>query len=184
LAAQVGSRLRAARRNRRLTLQQAAGHAELTAGFLSQLERGRKAASIATYHRLCSVLGVSLSALFEAPPSATGPLLRRSERQPIRLGGEGVLDYPLTPNDERRFQVLETRFRPLGTSGEELFSFDADAGFMCILSGRLEVRFEDRTIALGEGDALTFSPQEPHALRNPSSDTEAVVMFVKVPALI
>jgi mannose-6-phosphate isomerase-like protein (cupin superfamily) len=47
--------------------------------------------------------------------------------------------------------------------------------------GSLEIRFEDETVVLGEGDTLTFDPTAPHTWRNPSLDDGTVVLFVDVP---
>jgi DNA-binding XRE family transcriptional regulator len=58
--AEVGHRLRRVRLARRRTLRDVASHAGISEGFLSQIERGRANASIATLRRIANELEVSM----------------------------------------------------------------------------------------------------------------------------
>lgn len=175
----IGRRLRRARLDRGLTLDQVASAVGLTKSFLSQLERDGTSASVASLQRICQVLGIRIAALLE-PPSHS--LLRRRNRTPVTFGGVGVLDYVLTPPDERRLQVFETHIAPDGTAGEELWTAEIDVDLVLVLEGELEIRFEDRIVVLAAGDALTFSPHEPHTWRNPSSTNGTVIIMASAPA--
>src|SRR2546426_2591376 len=76
----VGERLQALRRFRRCTLREIAQRSGLSESFLSQVERGRSSASIASLRRITDALGVSMADLFE-PNDLPGPrVLRRDER--------------------------------------------------------------------------------------------------------
>jgi len=175
----IGPRLRALRKRRGMTLEQVASVAGLTKGFLSNLERGGTSASIGSLYRLCDALGVEVAALFE---SRGGTLTRQNTREPSYFGGEGVTDYVVTPPTERRVQVLETHVAPQGTPDRNLWAHRGDVSIAYVLSGELEIRFADNTVTLGAGDALTFSPAEPHSWRNPSRSGDTIVMWVMLPA--
>ena len=177
--ADIGTRLRMLRKQRGLTLEQVASDAGLTRGFLSHLERGGTSASIGSLYRICDSLGIEIAVLFE--PTG-GKLTRRETRKPSYFGGVGVVDFVLTPPTERRVQVLETRVAPQGTPDRNLWAHRGDVSIAYILSGELEIRFTDKAVILGAGDALTFIPTEPHSWRNPSSREDAVVMWVMLPA--
>lgn len=177
--ADIGSRLRALRTQRGLTLEQVAGAAGLTRGFLSHLERGGTSASIGSLYRICDALGVEIGVLFE--PTG-GTLTRQGTREPSYFGGQGVTDYVVTPPSERRVQVLETHVAPRGTPDRNLWAHSGDVSIAYVLSGELEIRFADHAVTLGAGDALTFSPAEPHSWRNPSRSDDAIVMWVMLPA--
>src|SRR5665647_245466 len=177
--AAIGFRLRTLRRQRGLTLEQVATSAGLTRGFLSHLERGGTSASIGSLYRICDALGVEVASLFE-PAGAN--LTRQNTRQPSYFGGEGVTDYVVTPPVERRVQVLETHIAPGGTPDRNLWTHRGDVSIAYVLSGELEIRFADDTVTLGPGDAVTFSPTEPHSWCNPSRNDETIVMWVMLPA--
>ena len=42
------------------------------------------------------------------------------------------------------------------------------------------MQLEERSILLGPGDALTYSPREPHTYRNPSDTRITVVLVMRV----
>lgn len=175
----IGPRLRRARQARGLTLSQVAAATGLTKSFLSRLERDGTSASVATLMRICGALGVRVATLFE--PGARDPL-RREDRPPANFGGSGVVDYVLTPPEERRLQVFETHLEPGGTAGTELWSLNGDVTLAYVLQGSFELRFADRVVRLRRGDALTYDPREPHTWRNPSASRKAVVVLVDAPA--
>ena len=75
----VGERLRAIRRLRRATLKTVADRAELSESFLSQVERGRANASVASLKRIAAALGVNVADLFEPNGSTSRPRVLRRE---------------------------------------------------------------------------------------------------------
>src|SRR6266705_6537767 len=82
----VGERLQALRRFRRCTLREIAQRAGLSESFLSQVERGRASASIASLRRIADGLGVSVADLFQPTGLAQPRVLRRDERPTLAFG--------------------------------------------------------------------------------------------------
>jgi transcriptional regulator with XRE-family HTH domain len=179
LAVSIGARLNKARVEKGLTIEQVATASGLSKGFVSQLERGKASASVASLFRICESLGVRLSSLLDP---AGGMLVRKDGREASNFGGEGVVDYLLTPPNERAIQLIETHIDPGGTAGEELWSA-ADVDCIYVLRGRLEVILADRTVMLKAGDAFTLSSREPHTWREPTKKQKAVVIFALAPAV-
>lgn len=174
----IGKRLRGIRAERSMTLAQVAAASGLTRAFISQLERGETSASVSSLYRICAALGIELHDLFELPQSS---LMRAAERRASFLGGTGVVDYLLTPDSERRAELIETHLEPGGSADEELFTRPGDLVIAHVRHGKLEIRLGKETITLGEGDTLTFDPTVPHTWRNPSRRAKAVVLFVDLP---
>src|ERR687887_1221693 len=85
---ELGERLRAIRHLRRRTLKEVAGAAGVSESFLSQLERGRTNATIATLQRLATALGIDVSDLFGATASRPR-VLRRDARDFVAWGRLG-----------------------------------------------------------------------------------------------
>ena len=89
-AVTVGTQLRLLRRARRQTLRQVAQRARVSESFLSQLERGRTGASIASLQGIAAALGVEVLDLF-ARPGGSGPtVLRRDDRPYVGWGTLGA----------------------------------------------------------------------------------------------
>lgn len=61
----VGSRLRAVRQKKKLTLRQVAQRTGLSVSLLSQVERAESAASVASLYKIATALNTSLHSLFE-----------------------------------------------------------------------------------------------------------------------
>lgn len=175
----IGPKLRQARRQRNLSIEQVATATGLTKGFISQVERDLSSASVASLISLCDALGITIGRLFE--PSRAD-LIRSIERPPINFGGDGLTEYLLTPSREHRLQVIQSHIGPGGGSGDEPYALNADAEFVHVVSGELEVRVQATVHHLAAGDSLTFSPRDPHAWRNPSATDDAVVMWVLSPS--
>src|SRR4051794_26157316 len=85
---ELGERLRAIRQLRRRTLKEIASAAEISESFLSQLERGRANATIATLQRLSKALGIEVSDLFTTG-AARPRVLRASAREYVAWGELG-----------------------------------------------------------------------------------------------
>jgi transcriptional regulator with XRE-family HTH domain len=176
---QVGPRLRAARRERGLTISEVAEQAGLTAGFISQLERDLTSASLSSLYRICAVLGIRVGNLIDDVPS--GQLIRREQQTRRSLAMGNAEHLLLSSHDERRFHVTESHIPPGGSAGDEPYTLPADVELVYVLRGSLELRVGDEMHQLEEGDTLTYSPRDPHTWRNPSDSDEAVVLWTALP---
>jgi len=178
----IGARLRETRRARGLTLDDVAGPAGFTKSFVSAVERGETAPSVGSLYRICDVLGISMASLFELIERESSAVVRRADVLGTYFGGEGVVNYVLSPRTERRAQIIETRIEPGGSPGRELWSHPGELVMATVISGSLEVRLGERVTILGQGDTIAYAPSEPHSWRNPDGERDAVVMFFQIPA--
>jgi transcriptional regulator with XRE-family HTH domain len=172
----IGSRLRAVRQARSLTIEQVAASTGLTKGFLSRVERDLTSPSVSTLVAICEVLDTPIGDLF----TITDALLVRAADAPrINLGGVDAIEHLLSPRHVSRFQVIRSSVSPGGNGGEELYTISADAELLHVISGTVTVSFSDGELELGEGDSITFDGREPHQWR---SGPGAELMWVLVPA--
>jgi len=178
----VGGRLREARKGRSLTLDDVAVAAGCTKSFVSAVERGETSPSIGSLHRICDVLGITMSALFENETTPDANVVRRADVKGTYFGGEGVINYVLSPRGERRVQVIETHIAPGGSPGPEFWSHAGDLVIATVLEGAVEFRFADRSTVLQAGDTIAYSPAEPHSWGNPDDAVAAVALFFQAPA--
>ena len=176
----IGARLREVRRARGLSLALLAQRSGLTKGFLSEVERDLTSPSVGSLLRVCAALDLSIGELFAA---GQGPIVRAADRAPIAFGGHGVDEFQLTPAGEPRLLVLQSDIAPGGGSGDEPYGLGADAEFVHVLAGMLDVVVEGTRFRLAEGVSRTFDAAIPHTWANPSSTRPARVVWVLVPAL-
>ena len=168
----VGSRLRALRKERGMTIPQLAAATGLTNGFISQLERDLTSASLSSLARIAAALDVRLGHIVDGTPEG------EAQKVLFLRGQEHVL---LTSADELRFHVTESRIPPGGSAGDELYSLPADVEIVYVAEGALELQVRDTVHRLETGESLTYSPRDPHSWRNPSQAEPAVVLWLAVP---
>ena len=161
-----------------MTLAELAEATGLTSGFLSQLERDLTSVSLSSLARICAALGIRFGDLLDDAP--TGAVIRREDVRPFGAIGSHE-DLLLSPSDEGRFHLMESRIPPGAGAGEELYTFPADIELVYVLAGTLELRVEGKLYRIRTGDTVTYSPREPHTWQNPSGDEEAVVLWFSVP---
>ncbi|QRY82703.1 helix-turn-helix transcriptional regulator [Tsukamurella tyrosinosolvens] len=177
---QVGASLKAARRARRLTLADIAERVGVTKGYLSKVERGLAAPSMAVLVRWCEVLDVPVGSMFDG--GAAGSIVRADAYPPVRFGGDGLSEFLLTPSGERRVQVLLSDIAPGGGSGDEAYALPAEVSFVLVQQGALRLAFPPEPgVELGVGDAMTFDPARPHVFA--AGPDGARVLWVMAPAL-
>src|SRR2546427_10798773 len=111
----VGERLRAIRGLRRATLRTIADRAGVSESFLSQVERGRASASIASLRRIAGALGISISDLFQPFEPSQPRVLRRDDRPSLAFGvlGRKLL---LTPRPLHQLEVFVGELDPGGST--------------------------------------------------------------------
>jgi transcriptional regulator with XRE-family HTH domain len=174
----IGSRIRAARQGKRLTIEQVAESTGLTKGFLSRVERDLTSPSVASLVTLCQALSIGIGDLFLDPETH---LTRRGQGARVNLGGVGIHEELLTPRHERHVQIIRAVIDPRGHGESELYAVDCDVDVMHLLSGRLTVVFASERYELEAGDTLTFPGREPHSWLN-ETDEPSEVVWTLVPA--
>ena len=155
-----------------------AERADLTPGFISQLERDLTSVSLASLARICDVLGVTIGHLADPAP---GVLVYRRGEQPVAEPGFQDQEHRLLVTRESRFNATRSRIAPGAGPGEGLYTLPADVELVYVLAGSLELKVNDEVFQLESGDALTYSPRDPHTWRNPSPDQDADVMWFAIP---
>lgn len=180
-SAAVGVRIRSVRKAQRMTIESLAEASGLTKSYLSKIERGRSAASVAALLRISEALNIPLSNLFET--SATRSVIRAGEYPAIAFGGHDIAEFLLTPQSERRIQVLLSRIEPGGGSGDEPYPLPGEVEFVFVVDGLLDVTFADGIVTLAAGDAMTFDPASPRSFSVPAGRPRTTVLWMICPAL-
>lgn len=177
----LGTRIRALRRTRRLTLRVVAQRAGVTESFLSQVERDVASPSIATVGRIARALDLSIAQLFAEEP-LSGRVVRREARRRVAYPGLRAVDEFLTSNMAGRLQVILSTIEPGGGTGEEPYTHDADEEVVVILAGVLDLWVGDEHYVLRDGDAITFPSRLPHWNMNRGSVPVTALFCVTPPS--
>ena len=177
----VGERLRAIRGLRRATLRTIADRAGLSESFLSQVERGRSSASIASLRRIADALGVSIADLFE-PEGLPGPrVLRRDERPALSFGilGRKLL---LTPRPLHHLEVFMGELEVGGSTGAQPYAHGDSEELFVVLSGTVQLELGGELFELESGDSIDYRSSTPHRVSNLGDELAEVMWIISPPS--
>lgn len=177
----LGERIRGLRKRRRMTLSQLAQDCDLSAGYISQIERNLAYPSIPALVKVARSLGVTVQWFFAGtsavPQGERGYVVRSGNRLKIQYE-HGIVDELVTPKMSLRVEMIFTRLPP-GTESAESYSHEGD-GVGFVVSGELDMWVGERHFHLYEGDSCSYSAGEPHRYKN-SGEREAVVIWAISP---
>lgn len=176
----LGSRVRAARELRGLTLRRLATMAGLSSGFLSQLENDRSNASVASLRNLATALGVSAAELIEGRIKDSRGVLRKSERPRIHMS-DGLTKLSLTRPPLRNLEIYTGDIEPGGSTGGEHYAHGNAQEFVMCLRGNIELAVGDEKHLLEAGDSIEYLSSTEHGLRNIGEDTAEVLWVISPP---
>ena len=176
----VGNRVGALRRLHGLSLEQLAGLSGLTKSYLSKVERGLSAPSIATILKLARALGVGSGQLLgEGVEEEEIAVVRAGERVPFSRD-KGRVGYAYEAIAAHRSNKAMTPFvmRPPFRRGKSMdLVTHAGEELVFVISGEMEIVFRDRVVALKAGDSVYFNAGIPHRARSVGSElAEALVV--------
>jgi len=161
----LGALLRASRADR-FTVEELAERAGLSAGLISQIERGIGNPSFATLMRLSQALELPLAAMFSGPDSGESQMLvRKDERKRMASPGDGVVHEMLVPNSNRRLGLISTTLPPGFSNEDSPYSHQGEE-IVLLVHGRLHADIGGREFDLEAGDTLSFEADLPHAWVN------------------
>jgi transcriptional regulator with XRE-family HTH domain len=178
---ELGERLRAIRVLRRLTLREVADAAGVSESFVSQLERGRSNASVATLQRLAAALGIEISDLFAGEREAGPRVLRREERQQLEWGHLGRKAL-LTPKPFHSLEVVAAAFHPGGSTGDEPYTHGDSEELLLVLAGHVHVQLGSELFDLSTGDSVNYRSSTPHRVSNPGEEPAEVLFVISPPS--
>ena len=177
----VGERLRDIRRHRRATLKTIADRAEVSESFLSQVERGRASASIASLRRIAGALGVSVADLFEPGGPPEPRVLRRDDRPSLAFGilGRKLL---LTPRPLQHLEVFAGELDVGGSTGTEAYAHGDSEELFVVLSGSVQLELGGSVYELEQGDSIDYRSSTPHRVTNAGEERAEVMWIISPPS--
>jgi transcriptional regulator with XRE-family HTH domain len=177
---ELGERIRAIRQLRRRTLKEIATAAGISESFLSQLERGRTNATIATLQRLATALGIEVSDLFSTG-SSRPRVIRRDARDFVAWGSQGRKAL-LTPKPFHSLEVVVARFEPGGSTGDEPYTHGDSEELLIVVEGSVHVQLGTEVHDISAGDSVHYQSSTPHRVSNPYDEAAEVLFVISPPS--
>ena len=175
----IGSKIQEYRRVHNMTLKEFSEKTNLSAGLISQLERGMGNPSLSALQSIAQALNIRLSSLLEEEVCNEALILRREDRNTIYNPDQKHLLYdvltpsPLNSNVELLLMNLSANSITYGD-----FSKHVEEEIAFVLEGEVSILFEGEEFLLREGDTIRILPNRCHKFRN-DTDKDVKVLFIK-----
>lgn len=151
---ELGERIKQRRLEKKLSLRDLAQQADLTASYLSQVERNLSVPSIESLRKISRALDIPMFYFFlETEPLS--PVVRRAERRTLVIPNANVTYELLTPSLNRKMEVIHATAHP--DNGDiPLIPHTHTEECIVVLDGQLEIMVSEEIYQLGPGDAIYF----------------------------
>jgi transcriptional regulator with XRE-family HTH domain len=180
VTAEIASRVRAERTQRRWTLDELAARSSVSRRLLVQIEHAEANPSLATLLKLAAALGVTLTELISEEPEAR-PVAVASRQHAMTLwstpagssarllvshGPLELWSWTLAPGDRRASE-------PHRPGSLELLT---------VQTGTVALDVGDHHVEIPTGDSAWFDATRPHAYANPGASAATFILVVLEPA--
>ena len=189
-----GSRIREMRKRRGLTLKEVAEATGYTIGHISQIERDLKSPSLVALRKIAACLNCSevwlimddseLSAKSpeEGKKSKESYLVRKENRIPMKIPEIDVSYSIFTPSklpnaQEAQMTGLIVRLKPNTWVTEQMISHGNYDESLLLLKGELELRIDNSTYIIYEGDSFYIPKNCLHNYLNTSDEEATIIVY-------
>jgi transcriptional regulator with XRE-family HTH domain len=165
----IGERIRASRRQKKITLQELADLTGFTKGYLSKIERSKSAPPYSTLNKIATALGFDVIFLFrDANQEISGPNLSFNRENRIEILENSDSSYGYTyqalatdrPGKNMEPYVIEPAFEL-----ETMFEHEGEE-FVYVLEGRHELVYNGKHYIMKKGDSAYYDSRIPHSGRS------------------
>jgi len=180
----IGQKIKALRKERKLTLQDVATETGFSPALISQIENNNVSPPIATLSKIAQFFDVKMGYFFEEDDgSARYEIVRHNERRIVsrvisKDGSRHGYTYE-TLSYRKKNKKMEPFFLTVTERAHEetLYSHDGEE-FLLIVNGKAEIILDTERFSLEEGDAVYFDSTVKHRLLAKEGETVQVLAIV------
>ncbi len=175
----IGERLKRLRMINSLTQEELASRADLTKGYISQLENDATSPSIATLKDILDVFGVSMQEFF-SEISDEDIVYGKDARVQATDDDDKIKVELLVPGAQNREMdpVLVT-LEPGAEMEEQPFHEGEEFGF--VLLGKVQLRLDDRLYTVKKDECFYFTSDKKHMVKNIGKGPAKILWVVTPP---
>ncbi len=175
---QLGSRVRALRKERGLSLENLSAKSGVALATLSRMENGKGSGTFRTHQKLAEALGLSLSELYQnlQMEDAEAHLLEPRSEEAETFTYDEKASAILLAKQASTKQMLPQMIvlEPGGKTALEQYSLGTER-WLFGLKGGVEVMVSSKSYKLLEGGTLYFKASLPHRIENRSHQAAKII---------
>ncbi|MEW6523656.1 MAG: XRE family transcriptional regulator [Bacillota bacterium] len=176
----LGDRIRQIRQQQGTSLVQLSRKVGLTPSLISQVERDLVSPSINSLRKIARALDVPITAFFEED-GPQGTVVRAASRKKLLLP-DSLVEYELlSPDQNRRVELLLTRLGVGGQTSEDAFGHDGEETVL-VLGGQVKFYLGTEVHILNDGDSVWFEASVPHKMVNTGQTKVTLISAISPPS--
>ena len=170
----ITGNIKTLRKKKKITLEKLATMTGLTKGYLSKVERARRAPPYSTLNKIALALGVDAAYFLgddlQVPKDIRISMTKRNQRKVVRSVGslsEGSLygyGYEALAADKPGKNMEPYLIEP-SFEEDAIFQHEGEE-FMFVLEGKHELIYDGKKYLMEEGDSVYFDASAPHTGRS------------------
>ena len=177
---EVGRRIAALRKDKRLTLEALAAGTGLNVSFLSKLERGQTSISVDNLRDVAHFLGVEMVHFFHGPERSSAVVTRKGKGTSLQIANTDAVGESLIATMSGSLQAT-LYSTPKGQGRTDGFSHPGEE-IIYVLRGRVRYFVGSQEYVLSAGDSIWHRSAEPHGWRNIGA-TGSLTLHVNSPPI-
>jgi transcriptional regulator with XRE-family HTH domain len=175
----IGERLKRLRMINSLTQEELASRADLTKGYISQLENDATSPSIATLKDILDVFGVSMQEFFSETTDEDIVYGKDARVQATDDADKIKVELLVPGAQNRELDPVLVTLEPGAEMEEQPFHEGEEFGF--VLLGKIQLRLDDRLYTVKKDECFYFTSDKKHAVKNIGRGPAKILWVVTPP---
>src|SRR5512136_1612961 len=175
----IGERLKRLRMINSLTQEELASRADLTKGYISQLENDATSPSIATLKDILDVFGVSMQEFFSETTDEDVVFGRDARVQATDDGDKVKVELLVPGAQHREMDPVLVTLEPGGEMDEQPIHEGEEFGF--VIAGKVQLSLDDKLYTVDKGECFYFSSDRTHTVKNIGKSAATLLWVVTPP---
>ncbi len=174
----IGNKIRELRIQKGLTQEELADRAELSKGFISQVERDLTSPSIATLMDILQCLGTDLKDFFNEDTDEQIVFHKEDDFQKLEVDRQHIIEW-IIPNAQKNImEPIRLTLEPGGSTYPDNPHEGEEFGY--VLSGSIILHLGKKSYPVKKGETFYFTPNTTHSIEC-GGKSGAVVIWVSSP---
>lgn len=175
---EIGNKIKELRVQKGLTQEELANRAELSKGFISQIERDLTSPSIATLTDILQVLGTDLSSFFSEEGEEQIVFGNQDYFEKIDTDLASKIEWIIPNAQKNAMEPIRLTLSPGGSTYPDIPHEGEEFGY--VLSGAIKIHIGKRVYKAKKGESFYFTPRASHYI-SADSKTGATLIWVSTP---
>ena len=175
---EIGAKIRSLRISKNLTQEELADRAELSKGFISQLERDLTSPSIATLTDILQCLGTNLKEFFSEDSEEQIVFSPDDFFEKLDSEQKTKIEWIIPNAQKNMMEPILLTLEPGGMTYPDMPHEGEEFGY--VLSGKIRIHIGKRQYMAKKGDAFYFTPHASHYI-SADHNLGASILWISTP---